>query len=142
MPHTTSIYYWLKSQSRFHLGATTFFGDYGLNEWLSVLKLSTMWDFPSVRELALDHISSMELGNIELAVIGDKYPLPPYWWFSSLVHFVEREEPLSIGEAQELGSILTVFIFTAREILGEEGRKRGERVGYVVREVFHITLDD
>ncbi|KIL60092.1 hypothetical protein M378DRAFT_954562 [Amanita muscaria Koide BX008] len=126
----------------FHFGSTSFFGDYGLNEWLSVLKLSTMWDFPSVRQLALDHISSMELGNIELAVIGDKYPLPPYWWFSSLVHFVERDEPLSIDEAQQLGSALTVCIFTAREILEEEGRKREEDVGFVVREVFDITLDD
>lgn len=126
----------------FQPGSTSFFGDYGLNEWLIVLDLATDWEFSPVRELALDHIAAMDIGFLELAALGDKHPLPSYWWLKSLVYFVEREEILTPEEAEFLGSLLTVHLFQAREILGEDGRKKPEDVAYVVCEIFDITLED
>jgi hypothetical protein len=126
----------------FQPGSSSFFADYGINGWLAVLRLAVMWDFPAVRELALDYIGSMNLAYLDLAVIGYAYPIPPLWWHESLAHFVGRDEPISPDEAEDIGARLTALLFTAREILGEERRKNEDYVSYVVCGIFEISLDD
>jgi hypothetical protein len=101
-----------------------------------------MWDFPAVRELALNYISTMKLGYLDLAIIGCTYPMPPSWWHESLAYFVGRDEPISPDEAEDLGARLTALLFTAREILGEERRRNEDYVSYVVCGIFDISLDD
>ncbi|KAF8627630.1 hypothetical protein AX15_004326 [Amanita polypyramis BW_CC] len=126
----------------FHRGASSFFSDYHLDDWLAVLKLATAWEFPGVREIALDRIGSMHLSNIDIAILGESHPLPGLWRVEALTYFVEREEPISVEEGKEFGGELTTLLFTAREILGEEGRRNGESVKYVIREMFDLSLED
>ena len=41
-------------------------------------------------------------------------------------------------EAHALGKNLTVWIFTAREMLGEEGRKKENLIEYVISEIYDM----
>lgn len=130
-----------KVRRRFHRGSS-FFADYGLTEWLMVVDLAIFWDFPAVYALALDHISNMHLSHLVIAYLSESHPLPVSWRLEAIKHFVGRRDPLSIEEARSLGEELTVWIFTAREILGEERRHQEELMEYVIHEIFDITDDD
>ncbi|KAK2463069.1 hypothetical protein APHAL10511_004724 [Amanita phalloides] len=124
----------------FHRGASSFFLDYGFEEWLMVLDIATKWGFFGAREIALREISHSHPKPLDIVVLCDHYPLPTSWHMDALCHFVEREQSITVEEAHVLGEVLTVTIFTAREILGEKGRRNGEYVEYVITELFDIDI--
>ena len=81
------------------------------------------------------------LTSLDIARLSERYPLPLSWRLQAIKHFVGREEPLSVEEAKDLGENLTVWIFTAREILGEERRQKEDLIEYVISEIFDMTID-
>ncbi|KAF8633304.1 hypothetical protein AX17_004479 [Amanita inopinata Kibby_2008] len=122
----------------YSFGSPSFFADYSLNDWLSVLNVATTWEFASVRNIALYNIHSMCPSHTDIVILSEHFPLPSRWRFDALACLCGREEPLSAKEGRKLGIDLTVLIFTAREILGEDGRSRASDVEHVVNEIFDI----
>lgn len=124
---------------RFHLGGSSFHADYGLSEWLIVVDLAAFWNFTAVYNMALDHINAMHPNHVTIAALSEHHPLPQSWRLEAIKHLVARKEPLSTAEARELGAELTVWIFTTREILGEEWRFQEDLMEYAIHEIFNIT---
>ena len=105
-----------------------------------VLDLADHWNFYAIYNYALHNIITitMHLSYLDIAILIEQYPLPPSWRLQVIRHFVGREEPLSVEEAHALGKNLTVWIFTAREMLGEEGRKKENLIEYVISEIYDM----
>jgi len=126
----------------FHRHGSSFFADYGLTEWLMVIDLADLWGLYAVYNYALHHIITMHpLSYLEVAILTEHHPLPLSWRLGAIRNFVGREEPPSVEEARDLGQDLTVWIFTAREILGKEGRQKEDLIEYVISEIFDMTTD-
>ena len=89
--------------------------------------------------MALDHINTMHLTHLEIASLSEHHPLPQCWRLEAIKHLVGRREPPSTADARALGAELTVWIFTAREILGEKRRCQEDFMEYVIHEIFNTT---
>jgi hypothetical protein len=71
-------------------------------EWKSVLKLTTAWQFSSVRETAIKHLSqSQEPDLIEKLILARRFHIDS-WLVDTLNQIAKRETPLSAVDAERL----------------------------------------
>ncbi|KAG6815290.1 hypothetical protein H0H93_010323 [Arthromyces matolae] len=83
------------------------------SEWISVLKLSSLWTMIDLRELA---IKSLErLGLIRKVVLARTYGIIT-WLKESYIDLASRYETPSMDDAQRLGLETTVKLFNIREM--------------------------
>lgn len=78
------------------------------------MKLSTMWDFFEVRNLAIQALSTMEMDPVFQVANALQYKVPK-WLFAGLESLVKRKEAISISEAKTLGLETTIRIYQIRE---------------------------
>jgi hypothetical protein len=83
-------------------------------EWTSVLKLSTMWGFDDIRDLAIQCMSLLSIDPIERAALANEYSIDQ-WLLPALNELAQREEPISIEEARRLGWERALQIAAVRE---------------------------
>ncbi|VDC02868.1 unnamed protein product [Peniophora sp. CBMAI 1063] len=73
-----------------------------VTEWVSVLKLSTVWGFASVRELAIARLMPLLHDRpLEMLVIARKDHVEE-WLDDAVRTLIERKEPLELAEAAQL----------------------------------------
>lgn len=98
----------------------------GVDEWISVLKLSTMWEFQETRKLAIQTLSS----GIDLTtkiLLGKQYKVGE-WLFAAYEGLAKRTEPISLDEAERLGLETAIRLYQIREEgAAEIPRKRTKR---------------
>jgi hypothetical protein len=83
-------------------------------EWVSVLKLSTMWDFFEIRKKAIKVLSDSNMGMMSKIVIGRKYKVTE-WLLEGCNSLAKRAETISMKEAETLGWEAAIRIFQMRE---------------------------
>ncbi|TDL14620.1 hypothetical protein BD410DRAFT_757102 [Rickenella mellea] len=83
-------------------------------DWLSALKLATMWEFDSVRQVAINYLNQLPLGDIERVVILNDFDINE-WKVAAYTELVTRSESLSAEDADALGLQLTAKFSAARE---------------------------
>jgi hypothetical protein len=83
-------------------------------EWTSVLKLSTMWSFDDLRDLAILNMSQLSIDPIERAALAKEYSIDE-WLLPALNELAQREEPIGIEEARRLGWETALQIAAVRE---------------------------
>jgi hypothetical protein len=83
-------------------------------EWVSVLKLATMWDFEDIRNEAINRVALMTRDPVEKIVLARTYHVEQ-WLVPALNDLVRRTEPLSLEEAVKLGWDYTLKIGQVRE---------------------------
>jgi len=83
-------------------------------EWTSVLKLSTMWSFDSLREQAIQNMSRLSIDPVERAALAHEYSVDE-WLLPALNELAQREEPIGIEEARRLGWETALQIAAVRE---------------------------
>lgn len=83
-------------------------------EWTSVLKLSTMWNFEDLRDLAIQTMSHLPLDPVERAALASEYNIDE-WLLPALNELAQREEPIGIKEANRLGWETALQIAAVRE---------------------------
>jgi hypothetical protein len=83
-------------------------------EWISVLKLSTMWEFLDTRELAITELSNRAINPITMALLARRYKCPK-WLHAVYQDLVIRRETISRDEAQQLGWDVAIRIFHIRD---------------------------
>ena len=73
-------------------------------EWCSVLKLSTMWEFTKIRKWAIDELSKMkaEMGEIEMIEFGRSFDVKE-WWLEGYGSLLKRGKTITDEEAERLG---------------------------------------
>ncbi|KAG8834160.1 hypothetical protein FRC17_009420 [Serendipita sp. 399] len=90
-----------------------------LEQWVSILELSSRWDFATIRMHSiakLDSIPTNVLTPILRISIALKYELSGRSWLvQPLASIVTRKEPLSSQDAKLLGLEMTVLVARARE---------------------------
>jgi hypothetical protein len=82
------------------------------NEWRSVLHLSTLWDFASIRRLALNNIQPP--APHDQLLLARTYSVD-HWVIPALSALCERSAPLSLDEARQMNIEDVVLVATIRE---------------------------
>ena len=83
-------------------------------EWTSVLKLSTMWSFDLLRDLAIKNMSQLSINPVERAALASEFSINE-WLLPALNDLAQREEPIGIEEARRLGWETALQIAAVRE---------------------------
>jgi hypothetical protein len=81
-------------------------------QWKSVLRLSTLWDFASLRKLALRSISPPT--PFDQLLLARAYSVD-HWILPALSALCERTVPLSLNEARQMSIEDVVLVNTVRE---------------------------
>ncbi|KAJ4487038.1 hypothetical protein C8J55DRAFT_487231 [Lentinula edodes] len=79
-----------------------------LEEWISVLKLTTHWEFSSIRNLAIKQLSSIG-SSADLVMLGHQYGVSQ-WLLPEYMELCVRDEPLTLEEGRKLGVDMVVTI--------------------------------
>ena len=90
--------------------------DLTLNEWTSVLKLSTMWCFTRLRRTAIDTMKPMLIYGdpVQCIVLSRKYEV--HEWLSPGLHaLARRDAPLQFDEVNVLGILTIIRMAEVRE---------------------------
>lgn len=108
--------------------ATNKGSDLGQGQWISVLKLSTMWEFKRLREVAIQHLDlpSKPLPPIDKFVLASKYGIKK-WMLPALLELAERARPISVEEGRLIGFENALKLAAVREEL-----KTTNTIGYTV----------
>lgn len=96
------------------------FGDYSqltLKQWITILRYSTKWDFPHVKELAVRYIVDFDMDVVDRIVLYQENNLPESYLFPLYMQIASREDMLSLEESKILGYDTLVLIHHARERL-------------------------
>ncbi|KAJ7699027.1 hypothetical protein B0H17DRAFT_1049944 [Mycena rosella] len=83
-------------------------------EWVSVLKLSTLWRFLDARDLAIKQLTSIGLGSVEGILLSRQYDVAP-WLRAGYTDLAQREEGISLEDAEKIGWQTTVRLYQTRE---------------------------
>lgn len=89
-----------------------------LEEWTSVLKLSSMWQFQEIRARAIKAMESptflMDSDLVNKIVVARRFAISS-WLVPSLNALVQREKPLDLLEGNRLGLEWVLKVAEARE---------------------------
>ncbi|KIM83731.1 hypothetical protein PILCRDRAFT_69082, partial [Piloderma croceum F 1598] len=85
-------------------------------EWCSVLKLSTMWEFTKIRKWAIDKLSEMkaEMGEIEMIEFGTSFDVKE-WRLEGYDSLLKRGKTITDEEAERLGWKIAAKLLRLRE---------------------------
>ncbi|KDQ56434.1 hypothetical protein JAAARDRAFT_132540, partial [Jaapia argillacea MUCL 33604] len=89
------------------------------DEWTSVLRLASMWNFALIRELAIEQPSEVA-SPVDKVVLGRQYTVTQ-WLVPAFVDLAKRDTPLNLGEGRRLGmedAILLGQIVESRRYTG------------------------
>jgi hypothetical protein len=73
-----------------------------LEEWTSVLHLSTMWQFQKIRAIAINAMGSVSMDLVDKIVIARKFDVST-WLVPALNQLVQREKSIDFLEGNRLG---------------------------------------
>lgn len=85
------------------------------NQWISGLRLSTMWHFSDIRQLAIKHLQQdASLDAVEQVIFAKDFSVSS-WLRTGYLGLVKRTQPLSVEEAEQIGWRSAIQIFQVRE---------------------------
>lgn len=115
-----------------------------MEEWISTLKLSTMWDFTALRELAIRNLVN-KLDPIEMILLGSQYRISQ-WFIGGCTTLIRRHQGLKEEEGDRLGMRLTVQICGIRERMIHHAHANRSTIPFdyqrAVREAFPDKIVD
>lgn len=89
-----------------------------IEQWTSVLKLSTAWGFEQVRTAAIDALMALGVSAIDRVVLGRKYDIQSReWLLPGLNELARRAEPIAFEEASQIGFDTALKLASVRERL-------------------------
>jgi hypothetical protein len=83
-------------------------------EWMSVLKLSSMWEFGEIRKLAIRRLSQLTIDAVEKVVIARDYHIAE-WLIPSINVLAQRKKPMGVLDVNRLGWDYVLKIGEVRE---------------------------
>ncbi|KAI6040611.1 hypothetical protein EDC04DRAFT_2566843 [Pisolithus marmoratus] len=86
------------------------------DQWISVLKLSTMWKFDELRKVAIQRLDQpfQPLNPVEKFVLASKYGIKQ-WILPALLVLAQRSEPISVEEGHRIGFDNALKLAAVRE---------------------------
>jgi hypothetical protein len=95
----------------------------GRPEWVSVLKLSTLWRFGELREEALDELAQIQIDPIDKVILARDYSVEK-WLVEGYTELVQRDAGLSAEERRMLGYEVAFQLYERREESFRRGLSR------------------
>lgn len=111
-------------------------------EWASVLKLATQWQFDDVRAESIDTLERLERGLIRRILLGRQYSVSK-WLIAAYVNLVERagSSPLTEEEEAALGDSAVARLRELETQYKEAGTEKHKfSLTRKVRELFEDEL--
>jgi len=85
-----------------------------LEEWTSVLKLSSMWQFHKMRATAIKNMEDFSMDLVDKIVIARRFDVST-WLVPTLNALVQREKPIDLSEGNRLGMEWVLKVAEVRE---------------------------
>ncbi|KAF9239119.1 hypothetical protein BU15DRAFT_62136 [Melanogaster broomeanus] len=85
-----------------------------VEQWTSVLKLSTLWDLSSQRQIAIDKLSELPVPPIDKIILANTYDVKP-WLLPAMHDLVRRQDPINMEDASRLGFETALKLASVRE---------------------------
>lgn len=87
-----------------------------MEEWISALKLSTMWEFSDVRKKAIQNMQlpRSEMDPVTMVLLAQEYMIPE-WLLPGYEQLIKRPEFISMDEAERLGLRTVMRLYKIRE---------------------------
>lgn len=95
----------------------------GRKEWISVLKLSTLWQFGELRQEAISQLSGMALEATEKISLARAYRVER-WLLEGYSALVHQEAALTTTQKDQLGAETTILLYEKREDTFRLGAQR------------------
>ncbi|KAK2463068.1 hypothetical protein APHAL10511_004723 [Amanita phalloides] len=117
-----------------------------VEDWLSILKLSTKFQIDDIRPLAASNLHSTPIDPIRKITIWDEYHLDPKLLISSYVALCQRTEPLTLSMTMALGLKNFTRLAAARDIYHYNSgcfrcnRKTGSKERYSIAQAAVISV--
>jgi hypothetical protein len=83
--------------------------------WLVILELSTRWQFPKMKELAVEQLQNLEIDPVEKIAIYDKYEIDRSLLLREYKRLCMREGQMSTEEGEVVKLPTVLSIYQARE---------------------------
>jgi len=116
---------------------------YFMEQWISVLALSTQWDMAAIRAEAIKHVrAGLAPNNLlphNLLNLGQTHHVDE-WVITAVVFFLQRKEPMGPDDAKNIGIENAFKIASLRECCVPEYRSTTFRVAEE-RPKFEIITD-
>ncbi|KAI6095252.1 hypothetical protein EV401DRAFT_2062470 [Pisolithus croceorrhizus] len=93
---------------------------HGIEQWTSVLKLSTAWNFERLRQAAIDALTESGIGAVDRVVLSQRYYIKN-WLLPALNELARRPEPIILEEAQRMGIDIALKLASVRERRSNNG---------------------
>ncbi|KAI6017446.1 hypothetical protein EDC04DRAFT_2608067 [Pisolithus marmoratus] len=87
---------------------------HGIEQWTSVLKLSTRWSFEKLRQASIDGLMESGIGAIDRVVLSQQYHVTN-WLLPALNELARRPEPITLEEAKRMGIDIALKLASVRE---------------------------
>ena len=85
------------------------------DHWVSVLKLSTMWELQALRNAAIQHLDGLgDIDPVDKCVLAMQYDVKE-WMLAALVKLAQRPEPISTEEGRRMGFETALKLSAVRE---------------------------
>lgn len=84
-------------------------------DWVPVLRLSTMWGFNAIRVRAIAKLSKvLALQPFSRLTLSERFDIEE-WKIPAMEQIVQRNQPLSVSEIQQLDPVALCAIMSVRE---------------------------
>ncbi|TFK26263.1 hypothetical protein FA15DRAFT_654439 [Coprinopsis marcescibilis] len=83
-------------------------------QWISVLKVSTLWYFKGIRKLAIEQLDSFNLGPVERVCLGKQYNVS-MWLLNGYDELVKRGAIIAMDDAKKIGLESAVQLYICRQ---------------------------
>ncbi|KAI6046772.1 hypothetical protein EDC04DRAFT_1248639 [Pisolithus marmoratus] len=85
-----------------------------IEQWTSVLKLSTMWCFEKLRQASIDALAKSGIGPVDKVALSHRYHIKD-WLLPALNELARRPEPITTEEAKRMGIDIALKLASIRE---------------------------
>ncbi|KAI6143894.1 hypothetical protein BKA82DRAFT_948055 [Pisolithus tinctorius] len=85
-----------------------------IEQWTSVLKLSTAWSFEKLRQASIDALIESGIGAVDRVVLSQQYDIKS-WLLPALNELAKRPEPITLEEANQMGIDIALKLASVRE---------------------------
>jgi len=116
------------------------------DDWAAILGLAHHWQFSQVKALAVREMEKQIIPPLNKITIYHRYDVNRELLFQSYMDLCLREEPLTYGEAEDLGLETWLMISTARESIrrgdgsaSPTANRSTEEVKRVIGQVFRLA---
>ena len=113
--------------------------DFSLAEWISILKLSTMWEFIGIHQYVIAQIPKLGISSARRINLARDYHIQE-WFLPGLVAYAQQPDTITADDVDLLGWEFVLKLLQARERFEVFSYKGTYEPGIVARVKHDFTI--